>query len=35
LSFANLCNEYYTKLREHQRQIKQAIAELEQANSKR
>jgi hypothetical protein len=27
--------EYFTKLREHQRQIKQAIEELEQANSKR
>lgn len=26
--------EYYTKIREHQRQIKEAIAELEQANSK-
>jgi len=25
--------EYFTKVREHQRQIKQAIAELEQANS--
>jgi len=27
--------EYFTKVREHQRQIKQAIEELEQANSKR
>ena len=27
--------EYFTKVREHQRQIKKAIEELEQANSKR
>jgi hypothetical protein len=27
--------EYFTKIREHQRQVKQAIEELEQANSKR
>ena len=27
--------DYFTKLREHQRQIKQAIEELERANSKR
>jgi hypothetical protein len=27
--------EYFTKVREHQRQIKQAIEELEQANSKK
>ena len=27
--------EYFTKVREHQRQIKQAIEELEQVNSKR
>ena len=27
--------EYFTKVREHQRQIKQAIAELEQANSEK
>jgi len=26
--------EYFTKVREHQRQIKQAIEELEQANAK-
>ena len=26
--------EYFTKIREHQRQVKQAIEELEQANSK-
>ena len=27
--------EYYDKVREHQRQIKEAIAELERANSKK
>jgi hypothetical protein len=27
--------EYFTKVREHQQQIKQAIEELEQANSKK